>query len=228
MQILTSNCPYCRNEVDSTIEHIDGPIICPTCHKPFELEMPTAVVTSVHDVDENTTDRNTLAVEPQERTLVKVHPVVFRARPIATLVVIIVGFSALGILVMGLAEMSLAGYSLGETIAIGPASLLTWICAITLLVIASVISNWMLASRFSTLTVTDNRTLYQKGVISREMSEVQHDDIRSIQLNQSFIQRLLKVGGIGISSSGQDDLEIAATRLSHPEQIIEFIRRNQS
>jgi hypothetical protein len=228
MQVLTTKCPYCHHEVDCTTEQIDGPVTCPSCNKPFEMEMPTAVVTSVHQVDEKTADKNRMAVEPQEHTLVKVHPVVFRARPIATLVVIIVGLAALGLMVMSLAGMSLAGYSLGETMSLGPASLLTWLCAITLLVIACVIGYWMLMSQFTTLTVTDDRTIYQEGIIARETSEVQHDDVRNIQLDQSFMQRLLKVGDVGISSSGQDDLEVIAKRLPNPAQIIDCIRKNQT
>ena len=228
MQVLTTKCPYCHHEVDSTIEHLDGPVVCPSCNKPFAMEMPTAVVTTVHQVDEKTVDRNRMAVEPEERTLLKVHPVVFRARPIATLVVIIVGFAALSLMVMSLAGMSLAGYSLGESMMLGPASLFTWLGAITLLVIACVIGYWMLLSQFTTLTVTNDRTIYQEGIISRETSEVQHDDVSNIQLDQSLMQRLLRVGGIGISSSGQDDMEIVAKRLPNPGQIIDYIRKNQT
>lgn len=228
MQVLTANCPYCQHEVDSTIENLDGPIICPACHKPFEMAIPTAAVMSVHQVDERAIDKDRMAVESQERVLVKVHPVVFRARPIASLGGIIVGLTALSLLVMSLSGVSLWGYSFSETIPLGPASLLTWLCAITLFVVACIIGYWTVQSRFTTLTVTDERTIYQKGVISRERSEVQHVDVRNLQLDQSFMQRLLKVGGVGISSSGQDDLEIVATRLLHPEQIIDYIRKNQN
>lgn len=228
MQVLTTKCPYCHYEVDSTIENLDKPVFCPGCNKPFAMEMPTAVVTSVHQVDHQAEDKDRMAVEPKERILVEAHPVVFRARPIATLIVIAVGLAAFGLLVMSLAGMSLAGYSLGETTTLGPASLLTWLCVITLLVIACVIGYWMLLSRNTTLTVTEDRTIYQEGVIARERSEVQHNDVRNIQLYQSFMQRLLKVGGVGISSSGQDELEIVATRMSHPEQIIDYIRKNQT
>jgi len=42
------------------------------------------------------------------------------------------------------------------------------------------------------------------------------------------MQRLLKVGDIGIASSGQDDMEIVAKRLPHPKQIIDRIRENQT
>lgn len=228
MQVLTTKCPYCHHEVDSTIEHLDRPVTCPNCNKPFEMEMPTAVVTSVHQVDEGSADKNRMAVAPQERTLVDVHPVVFRARPIATLAVTVVGLTAVGLMFMSFGGMSLAGYPLNETMSIGPLSLLMWLCAITLLVIACVIAYWMLTSRFTTLTVTDDRTIFQEGFISRETSEVQHNDVRNIQLDQSLIQRLLNVGSIGISSSGQDDLEIFAKRMSDPGKIIDCIRKNQA
>ncbi len=171
---------------------------------------------------------NRMVVEQEERNLIKVHPVVFRARPIATLVIALVGLAAVVVMIMSVAGMSLAGYALGETMVLGPATLLTWFCAITLLVIAGVIGYWMLLSQFTTLTVTDDRTIYQEGIVSRETSEVQHDDVRNIQLDQSFMQRIVNVGGIGISSSGQDDMEIVAKRLPHPKQIIDRIRENQT
>lgn len=228
MQVLTTKCPYCQHEVDSTIEHLDGPVVCPGCKKPFEMEMPTAVVTSVHEVDEKTADANRMVVEQEERNLIEVHPVVFRARPIATLVIALVGLAAVVVMIMSVSGMSLAGYALGETMMLGPATILTWFCAITLLAIAGVIGYWMLLSQFTTLTVTDDRTIYQEGIVSRETSEVQHDDVRNIQLDQSFMQRLLKVGDIGISSAGQDDMEIVAKRLPHPKQIIDRIRENQT
>lgn len=228
MQVLTTECPYCQQEVDTTIEHLDGPVICPKCEKPFEMEMPTAIVTSVAEVDQDVADDNRIAEGPEERTLAEVHPVVFRARPLATLTLVIVGIAVVAAMVLSLAEMTVAGVALGETATVGPASLLTWVCAITLLIVACVIGYWMLVSRFTTLTVTDDRTIYREGFISRETSEVQHDDVRNIQLDQSFAQRLLMVGGIGISSSGQDDLEVVAQGLPHPERIIELIRENQT
>ncbi len=228
MQVLTTTCPYCDQPVDSTIDHLDGPILCPNCDKPFEMEIPTAVVTSVSEVDQKATNEKRMAAEPSERTLSQVHPVVFRARPIATFVVVIVGLAAATAWIMELTESNVAGVAMDETTMVGAASLLTWVCAAALLGIACVIAYWVLVSRFTTLTVTDDRTIFRQGIISRETSEVQHDDVRNIQLDQSFGQRLLNVGGIGVSSSGQDDLEVVAHNLPHPKRIIELIRENQS
>lgn len=82
------------------------------------------MVTSIHQVDEKLADTNRTAVEPEELTLVEVHPVVFRGRPIAASIVFIAGIAAIGLMIMSPAGVSLAGYSPGETPAIGPASLL--------------------------------------------------------------------------------------------------------
>jgi len=227
MQVLTTKCPYCQHEVDSTIDHLAGPVICPGCKKPFEIKMPTAVVTSVHEVDEKNANKKRMATEPEERTLAKVHPVVFRARPVATVIVGLVFLIAVFAMVMSVAGLSVAGYSFDETVILGSASLLTWVCAITMLAIVGVVGYWISLSRFTTLTVTNDRTIYQRGLVSRETSEVQHGDVRNIQLDQTFFQRLLRVGDVSISSSGQDELEVVARRLPNPKGIIDLIRANQ-
>ncbi|WP_246146604.1 PH domain-containing protein [Rubripirellula lacrimiformis] len=189
--------------------------------------MPTAVVTSVQEIGETTADRQPLAAEPEERILAKVHPAVFRTRILSSLVLGLAFLAAVVFMVLSVTGMAIAGYSFDDTKMLGPASILTWACAVTLVVAAGFIGYWMLMSRFTTLTVTDDRTIFQRGIISRETSEVQHDDVRNIQLDQTFIQRLLNVGDIGISSSGQDDLEVVAKQLPHPKRLIELIRENQ-
>lgn len=139
MQVLTAQCPYCQHEVDSTIEHLDGPVVCPSCEKPFEIEMPTAVVTSVHEIDEKTARHTKMASEPAERTLVEVHPVVFRARPIASILFFVVGLAAAALIILSVTGMTLAGYSFGETMVLGPASIVVWLSAAVLLVIAGMV-----------------------------------------------------------------------------------------
>ncbi len=228
MQVLTAKCPYCKHEVDSTIDHLQGPVVCPSCNKPFEIRMPTAIVTSVHEVDANKANSNRMATEPEERILARVNPVVFRARPVASVILALVFLIAVVAIVMSLAGMSVSGFSLNETMILGPASLLIWACGITLLMIVGIVGYWTLLSQFTTLTVTDNRTIYKRGLLSRETSEVQHDDVRNIQLQQSFVERLLGIGDVSISSSGQGDLEVVARRLPNPGRIIELIRANQA
>ncbi|MCA9012816.1 MAG: hypothetical protein KDB01_23855 [Planctomycetaceae bacterium] len=94
MQLLTAQCPYCGRDVETTIEHIAGPIVCPNCEKPFEMEMPTTKVTSVREVDDGNNSQK-LATEPAERVLFKVHPVLFRAHLVGTLFVLVVSLASI-------------------------------------------------------------------------------------------------------------------------------------
>ncbi|MCA9012815.1 MAG: PH domain-containing protein [Planctomycetaceae bacterium] len=104
---------------------------------------------------------------------------------------------------------------------------LLWLSVAALLVNALLILVWFVQSVSTTLTLTDSRTILRNGLISRESSEVQHDDVRNIQVNQTFFQRMLRIGDIGISSSGQDDLEIQINGIPNPGRIVKTIRENQ-
>ena len=227
MQLLKSQCPYCGREVETTIEHISGPIVCPKCEKPFEMEIPTTKVTSVREVPD-ASNSSKLATQPVERTLFKVHPVVFRAHPIGTVIVSAVSVASIYGLWLALAKNDTTQHSLfGGSTTLGSIDWLLWFSIAALIVMASVVFSWFMKSVATTLTLTDSRTILQNGLIRRVTSAVQHDDVRNVQVDQSFFQRLLRIGDIGISSSGQDDLEIVIKRVSTPSRIVEAIRKNQ-
>ena len=53
----------------------------------------------------------------------------------------------------------------------------------------------------------------------RHTSEVLHDHVRNIEIRQSFLQRITNVGYLGISSSGQDGIEIEIKDLPKPYEL---------
>ncbi len=227
MQLLTAKCPYCGRDVETTIDHTAEPIICPKCEKPFEMEIPSAEVTSVREVDAVKTEDH-IATEPKERTLYRVHPVVFRARPLGSLIVLTVAVAAIyGLWVSLTMDGSVKEPEQLESTALASIDWLLWVSVAGLVFAAGLVGYWYALSFSTTLTVTDSRTIFQEGIIRRDTSEVQHDDVRNIQIDQSIFQRLLQIGEIGISSSGQDDLEIVASRIPSPSAIVDTIRQNQ-
>ena len=92
------------------------------------------------------------------------------------------------------------------------------------LVGAAFLGYWWLKSRFETLTVTSRRTVFRWGIISRDTTEILHDDVRNLQVDQSGPGRLLGVGDLFLSSSGQDDLEIQARGIPNPEHVADVVR----
>ena len=82
---------------------------------------------------------------------------------------------------------------------------------------------WWLKCKGTTLTVTSDRTRLRRGLLSKSVTEVWHQDVRNVQLNQSFFQRIFDVGYLGISSAGQSGLEISVTGMPNPDYVKELI-----
>ncbi|QDU37084.1 Bacterial membrane flanked domain protein [Maioricimonas rarisocia] len=86
---------------------------------------------------------------------------------------------------------------------------------------------WYVQTLATELQVTNKRTILRKGLLSKYTSEVWHDNVRNVQIRQSFFQRIMNVGWIGISSAGQSGLEIAIAGIPDPEEAKEIIDRHR-
>ncbi|MEL7499424.1 MAG: PH domain-containing protein [Planctomycetota bacterium] len=86
---------------------------------------------------------------------------------------------------------------------------------------------WWLRCKGTQLTVTSERTRLRKGILSKSITEVWHQDVRNVQLHQTFFQRMLGVGTIGVSSSGQSGLEISVSGIPDPDHVKELIDRHR-
>ncbi len=82
---------------------------------------------------------------------------------------------------------------------------------------------WWLKHLGTTLIITENRTILRKGILARNTNEVLHENIRNIQINQSFLQRIFNVGDIGIASAGQSDVEIQVKGIPGPREVKQLI-----
>lgn len=213
MQLLAAKCPYCAHAVETTLDHVSEPILCTNCHRPFEMEIPSVEVTSVRDVDDDAVVEDAIASEPREREIAVVHPAVFRAHITGSLIV----FAVTGLALSGMV------YSLVGTLS----PFVFWLASAGLIACGLVVGYWFIVSLATTLTITSSRTIVRRGIIRKSTSEVQHDDVRNIQVDQNIVQRLLNIGAVGISSSGQDDLEVVVKGLPDPEHLVGIIRQNQ-
>ena len=86
---------------------------------------------------------------------------------------------------------------------------------------------WWIRCIGTTLTITEERTSLRRGVLSKSIVEVWHQDVRNVQLYQSFLQRVFKVGEIGVSSAGQSGVEIQVSGIPDPERVKQLIDQNR-
>lgn len=77
---------------------------------------------------------------------------------------------------------------------------------------------WWLRCKSTQLTITDIKATLRKGILSKQLNEVRIEHIRNVQLRQGILQRVLGVGWIGISSSGQGGLEIEVDGIPSPDK----------
>lgn len=217
MQLLNSQCPYCNETVQTAADQLHEPVVCPACHKPFEVRIPKADVTSVQEVKEKQAIDATSASRPSERTLRTIHPAVLRRHLLGSLILILIlAASSFGLWWASNRQVE----DLSQQLAL-------WGSVAGFVGVLLTLGWWYLNSIATTLTITDNRTMLRKGLLRKETSEVQHDDVRNIQIDQSMWHRILGIGILGISSSGQDDLEIVVQGVPDPAGIAEVIREHQ-
>jgi uncharacterized membrane protein YdbT with pleckstrin-like domain len=85
---------------------------------------------------------------------------------------------------------------------------------------------WHLQNKSSRLIISDNHVLYEKGLLSKERSEIDIDSVRTVKVKQSFFNRLFGTGIIELFTSG-DHPEIVARGMPDPNRVREIIKANQ-
>ena len=222
VQHVDYKCPHC-GATSSVSEVLMGEQIdCRTCHKPFVLGVPVAqplrdgtIGTPDHVVDAGGGDT--------EETVLVTHPAAFRNRPGKTLLAILAIALGVAVVIAGLAGGLGLGLIEPVTAAVGG----TVVAAVGGVLIAGgliAMGIWLIKSRVETLTVTSDRTTYRWGIVQRDTTEIRHDDVRNLQVEQSGADRLFGVGNLFLSSSGQDGLEIRAYGVPHPEKTADVVR----
>jgi phage FluMu protein Com len=199
--MITINCDNCEKLIEVPGDTRAEKVKCPHCGDINVLPQKAAKTGPGKDLPPDS---------GPEQTVIKVRPEMFRARPIV--------FSLLFLgLVGGLAGAAYGGYY-------GNPGIL-WVSVVVTIVALGCFAVWKVKNLASSLEVTNKRTIERLGLFSRFTSEILHEDVRNVQISQSFAERIMGVGRIGISSAGQDGLEIAVKDIRSPDKIRELIDR---
>lgn len=81
------------------------------------------------------------------------------------------------------------------------------------------------------LRIYSDRIVLEKGVLSKNVKEILISDVRTIDMKQSFIQRIFRIGDLMIATAGTSEYEDTARGLPDPrgikDLIVERRRSNQ-
>ncbi len=204
-------CDNCEKTFEISDDLAGGKTKCPMCGDMNRIPEDPGLASAASPGDEPRPEKGVLPPdEGPEQHICDVRPAMFRAHP----------FRAILIFLLFVGGIVGAAYAWkGE---VSP-----WITYVALLptvfAVLWAVKWWIAAHMWVKLSISNKRTVRQEGIITRKTSEVLHDHVRNVEIRQSFLQRILRVGFIGISSAGQDDIEIRVRDMPNPYRVKELI-----
>jgi uncharacterized membrane protein YdbT with pleckstrin-like domain len=89
------------------------------------------------------------------------------------------------------------------------------------LLVPVAVAVWQRASLV--VRVYTDRVVVEKGILSKDINEIFIDDIRTLRVRRSFLQRILGIGDAMIATAGNPTYEIAVTGLPNPTMLRDLI-----
>ncbi len=197
--VIEIRCDNCEIPFEVDDELAGGKVPCPECGDVNRIPEPAEV-----DDEPVPPDR-----DGAETDVYYVRPAMARAHPFRFLVILVAIMG--GLILSGAAMFS--------------ASVPQWLAWVGVILAAAGLvwwTVWWVQDRLTArLRVTTKRTIHRVGLLRKNTSEVLHQHIRNIRIEQKFIERIFNVGSIKIDSSagGQDDEEIYMEGIPDPERL---------
>ena len=86
---------------------------------------------------------------------------------------------------------------------------------------------WYIKTRATALTVTEHDITFEQGILSKDRTGVSLRHVRAVRVTQGFVNRILGVGTVEISTAG-DEPEFEVSDMPDPHEIREAISRAQA
>lgn len=100
-----------------------------------------------------------------------------------------------------------------------------WLCV---LVVMGGLFAYLAVKRFGVvLSIRPDEVAFDTGIFGRKSIEISYQNIRTCEVTQTFMQRILNVGTLSIASSGTDGYEIQVENISSPWDIRNEIQANE-
>ncbi len=89
----------------------------------------------------------------------------------------------------------------------------------------SVLALVHLARRYTSWSLTSDRLIERRGLLSSRRREMELADVRSIEVNRSLMQRIMGLGNVGVASAASADFMIRLLDIPDPERVAEILRQ---
>jgi membrane protein YdbS with pleckstrin-like domain len=79
--------------------------------------------------------------------------------------------------------------------------------------------------RYTNWSLTSDRLIERRGLLASHRREMELADVRSIEVDRAFTQRLLGIGNVMIASAASADFMIRLWDVPDPERVAEMLRQ---
>jgi uncharacterized membrane protein YdbT with pleckstrin-like domain len=145
------------------------------------------------------------------------HPSLFRMRPFATILAMLLLAGGILIAVVGNRFLPpvIAGQIDGKSLQVIGIAVFAF-ATLQLLI-------WWLSTRSDHLAITDDELLWTHGLLSKQYTEINLASVRSVRVSQSLMQRMMDAGDITIFTAG-DSPELMVRGMPEPARIRELVK----
>jgi uncharacterized membrane protein YdbT with pleckstrin-like domain len=120
-------------------------------------------------------------------------------------------------LVAALALGAIAWFAISEAAGIG-----AFVAVESLAVLAG------LVKRIGTVfVITSERLHIRRGLLSKRVQQTQLQRVQNVNTNQSFLERVLRVGTVDFDTAGTDDSDFIFDGVANPEEVVAAVDRAQ-
>lgn len=218
--MIVYKCAKCRQELEVDPSLSGERVKCPHCENveqiPHQARPATRAAREEDQGKKVFADRAVaMGLPPDsgpEVEVTRVHPVMFRARPLKGLGIVTLGLGGVAVAVLPHVLASAAGMPwllwVGVAMVVGAAGWWGW---------------WKLEAMCTRMIITNKRTTVRRGLLARSTREILHDQVKDLNLHQTILQRMLRTGSLGIDGSGTDEIELLVEGLPNPERLRRII-----
>jgi uncharacterized membrane protein YdbT with pleckstrin-like domain len=235
VQTVKFRCPHCHTPVDVDPQGEADVVVCPSCKKPFQVRVPIATsadgqvppAVPARAQPEPGSPPAAIPVQaaapapappqppqpasaPEEQLLRTIQVAMVRRYPgrvLAYLVVIVA-------LLAGAAYLFNVNWVIVGWVAVAGAAI-----ALGRLLL------WWLRMHNTTLTITNRRAILETGILTRQKTEIDLDDLSDVQVHQGLFMQALNVGDLTLVSKGTDSArQVVIMAVPEAETVAQQVR----
>jgi len=97
-------------------------------------------------------------------------------------------------------------------------TILVFVVLVALVILAGFL--WRLTT---TYTITNQRLTIRRGVLSRHLQQTRVERVQNVNVDQSIVDRLMRVGQVDFDTAGTDDSDFTFRGVAGPDKVVKAV-----